>query len=221
MRPIDKGKAPSEKFKRYQDAEPYLEERIGAYCSYCELPLQHAPEVEHKVAKSCGGDLTAWDNLLLSCKYCNTRKGAIVAAGEAENYLWPDEDDTFHVFSYEQPIPCLNEAYLATQAPALRKKAESLFHLVQLDHVPKCIEDKDRRDRERRKAMNYAVQSRQGLQGINDEADRQAYRQNILRLVESSGFFSVWMTVFHNDPEMMKDLIWIFPGTAKRFFAET
>lgn len=73
MRPVDKGAAPSVVFEKYQDAEPYLEERLGPYCSFCEMSIRHVPEVEHKEAKSAVGDLTAWDNLLLSCKYCNTR----------------------------------------------------------------------------------------------------------------------------------------------------
>ena len=79
--------------------------------------------------------------------FLEKRIGAIVAAGEAGNYLWPDQDDTFHVFSYEQSIPRLNEAYLTTQDPVVRQRAENLFKLVQLDHVPGCIKDKDRRNK--------------------------------------------------------------------------
>mgnify|MGYP002224548400 CR=1 FL=1 len=55
---------------------PYLERRIGMYCSYCEFSIPHVPEVEHVVSKSKGGDLTDWNNLNLGCKYCNTRKKA-------------------------------------------------------------------------------------------------------------------------------------------------
>lgn len=98
MRPVDKGKAPDKIFKKYQDAELHLEERIGAYCSFCEFHIQHVPEVEHREAKSSGGEVLEWENLLLSCKYCNTRKGKIVKVGEKGQYIWPDEDDTFHVF---------------------------------------------------------------------------------------------------------------------------
>ena len=74
MRPVDKGDSPYEKIDKYQDALPYLEEKIGLYCSYCEMPIKHVPEVEHVVSKSKGGDLTAWENLNLGCKYCNSRK---------------------------------------------------------------------------------------------------------------------------------------------------
>ena len=54
MRPVDKGAAPQKEYKQYKDAEPDLEERIGAYCSFCEMSINHVPEVEHKEAKSCG-----------------------------------------------------------------------------------------------------------------------------------------------------------------------
>ena len=122
MRPIEKGAAPDVEFKKYSEAEPFLEERLGAYCSFCEFPIKHVPKVEHNVAKSQGGEVLNWSNLLLSCKYCNTRKGAVVKKGEKENYLWPDEDDTFHCFSYDNGFPKLNsrETYL-TQIKMLAK----------------------------------------------------------------------------------------------------
>lgn len=74
MRPINKGESPYKKINEYKDALPYLERRIGMYCSYCEFSIPHVPEVEHVVSKSKGGDLTDWNNLNLGCKYCNTRK---------------------------------------------------------------------------------------------------------------------------------------------------
>ena len=78
MRPINKGESPYKKINEYKDALPYLERRIGMYCSYCEFSIPHVPEVEHVVSKSKGGDLTDWNNLNLGCKYCNTRKKAQV-----------------------------------------------------------------------------------------------------------------------------------------------
>lgn len=78
MRAVDKGEAPETEYKKYQDAEPELEARIGAYCSFCEMSIKHVPEVEHRETKVAGGELLKWENLLLSCKYCNTRKGTQV-----------------------------------------------------------------------------------------------------------------------------------------------
>lgn len=87
MRPVYKGEAPYETIGKYQEAEPYLEERLGPYCSFCELRIIHVPEVEHIEAKAEGGSLTDWNNLLLSCKYCNTRKGTKVKKDEKTQYL--------------------------------------------------------------------------------------------------------------------------------------
>ena len=74
MRPVNKGDSPYQKIKSYGDALPYLEKRLGIYCSFCEMRINHVPEVEHVASKTRGGDLTAWNNLLLGCKYCNSRK---------------------------------------------------------------------------------------------------------------------------------------------------
>ena len=73
MRAVDKGDSPYENINRYQDAIPFQRERIGLYCSYCEMLIKHVPEVEHKVSKSLGGELTEWENLLLESDIRNTR----------------------------------------------------------------------------------------------------------------------------------------------------
>lgn len=52
MRPVNKGSSPYTTIKKYQQALPYLEKAIGSYCSYCEMKLDNAPEVEHVAAKS-------------------------------------------------------------------------------------------------------------------------------------------------------------------------
>ncbi len=68
--------------------------------------------------------------------------------------------------------------------------------------------------------MNCARISKQGLQSMANEEDRRIYRGQILLLAKFSGFFSVWMTIFHDDSETMKALIQAFPGTERRFFVE-
>lgn len=100
MRPVNKGESPYEEIADYDEALPYLEERIGLYCSYCEMPVFHVPEVEHVVSKTQGGNRTKWENLLLGCKYCNTRKSNKVTAENENEYLWPDRYNTALAFSY-------------------------------------------------------------------------------------------------------------------------
>lgn len=217
MRPVTKGEAPDKKFKKYQEAEPYLEERLGAYCSFCEMSINHVPEVEHKEAKARGGDEMAWENLLLSCKYCNTRKGTIVAKGDKEKYFWPDEDDTFHAFLYNGILPELNEEYLQNQGEAIRQKARNLFQLVQLDNVPISPAVKDRRYTMRNEVRNYALNSKQGWDKVKKTSEKGTYLQQIEMLAKASGFFSVWMNVFKDDMEVKRILVNAFKGTREEY----
>ena len=219
MRPVDKGEEPKEKYAKYQDAEKLLEERIGAYCSFCELPIVHVPEVEHREAKAAGGDLLAWKNLLLSCKYCNTRKGKKVAAGEKGLYLWADEDDTFHAFTYAKGIPKINRDFLQEKGNGMEQRASNLFRLVRLGHIPKPKE-RDRRWNQRMEAYNLAVDSLEDWKGIKEREDKESYLKQTLRLAKSAGFFSVWMEVFKEHKDVQKRLIEEFKGIKKECFGD-
>ena len=77
-----------------------LEEKIGLYCSYCEMPITHVPEVEHMISRKHGGNWIAWSNLLLGCKYCNSRKDAKTTLENVKEYLRPDADNTAVAFSH-------------------------------------------------------------------------------------------------------------------------
>ena len=220
MRPVDKGKAPEKIYKKYQDAEPDLEERIGAYCSFCELPIMHVPEVEHKEAKAKGGDELKWDNLLLSCKYCNTRKGTKVGVGDKGKYLWPDEDDTFHPFLYDRDIPRLNEDYLKGQSEEVQQKALNIYNLVKLGTIPTSPKIKDKRYFARSEARNYAVKSKEGWETVKQTSVRESYLEQIKMLAENSGFFSTWMSVFQDDVEVKEMLVNAFKGTKKEYCLE-
>lgn len=219
MRPVDKGKRPIN-FKKYRDAEPYLEDRLGAYCSFCEMDISHAPEVEHKEAKSKGGSELEWDNLLLSCKYCNTRKGIYVKKGDKEKYIWPDTDDTFHAYLYDEDLPRLNEDYLKTKNIVEKEKAENLFNLLKLNNYPITPKDRDKRFAKRNEARNYAISSREGLKLIKGEDERKVYLELVKNLAKSSGFFSVWMEVFKDDEEIKDMLISIYSGTRREYVSD-
>lgn len=217
MRPINKGEAPEKEFKKYQDAEAYLENRIGEYCPFCEFPIKHVPEVEHIEAKKRGGAELEWENLLLSCKYCNTRKGTIVGRGEKGKYLWPDEDDTFHAFSYDTDIPMLSEGYLKRQGENVRERADNLFQLIKLDNVPTSPKNKDRRYMKRNEARNCAIESKIGWEKVSRLSERETYLNLIVMLARETGFFSTWMNVFKEDQEVKELLVEAFKGTKKEY----
>ena len=112
MRPVNKGKSPYQKIDDYSEALPYLEKQLGAYCSYCEFPIKHVPEVEHIASKTNGGDRTDWNNLLLGCKYCNTRKSKTTSPEDVDEYIWPDHDNTALAYTYQNGVPEVNEKKL-------------------------------------------------------------------------------------------------------------
>ena len=105
MRPVNRGTPPTDasgkeiSFEEYNDAREDLVHRIGAYCSYCELP-QPTPDVEHVQPKSLRPTLRlVWKNFLLACKSCNSIKQDKPV--RLSQTLWPDRDNTARAFLYE------------------------------------------------------------------------------------------------------------------------
>lgn len=223
MRPVDKGESPYEKIKKYQDALPYLAKKIGLYCSYCEMPIIHLPEVEHIISKKYGGDWTDWNNLLLACKYCNTRKLAKTTSQNVGDYLWPDVDNTALAFSYINGFPVVNEAVLKELDPTEKfcKKAQSTYEMVGLGNEPELKwGDKDRRFLNRNASYYRALKSLENWQHIKDapERYRKDMKEQIMMTATADGFFSVWMTVFADEPQILLGLLERFPGTNRAYY---
>ena len=72
----------------------------------------------------------------------------------------------------------------------------------------------DRRWNNRREAWDIAVESKQDLE-TNDTPEM---RRQIIRSATARGYWSVWMTVFEDDPDMLERLIESFPGTCADCF---
>jgi uncharacterized protein (TIGR02646 family) len=216
MRPVTRGDSPrceagdEREFAHYHDARDDLEARLGAYCSYCELPLQHSPHVEHVQPKSCHPELaTRWENLLLACGHCNSCKGSEdVALGD---YLWPDRDNTAWAFGYDSGG---NVNVRAGLTPAGNDRATRTIDLLGLTNRPTVS---DRRRRWRRHAWDVALRAKGNLAANGGEALRRQVRDTAL----GHGFFSVWMTVFRDDADMCRRFIEAFPGTADGCFDES
>lgn len=224
MRPVKKEKSPYIAIGKYEEALPYLEEAFGLYCSYCENPITHVPEVEHISAKSKGGALTDWNNLLLGCRYCNSRKGIQVTPTNVDNYLWPDKDNTALAYTYQGGIPKVNETALNHVDPTGERltKAKNLFALVDLGNVP-APWVKDRRFHQRNKAYELAVEALTDWQLAKTctSEGKDVIKRLIVSNARGYGFFSVWMTVFVDEPDICKALLDAFPGTNHIYFDET
>lgn len=215
MRPVDKGDSPYDSISHYSEALSYLEAKIGIYCSYCEMPIKNAPHVEHKESKNSGGALIDWKNLLLSCVYCNSRKLEQIKSGQANSCIWPDSDNTFLAYSYENGMPSLNDMYLMSLGQLIYDKAKKLFDIVVLDNMPLNPKDKDRRWKHRMEAFGIASDLYKDWIEVKNTAYKHKTIQSIKYNANNSGFFSIWMMVFKNEVEIKNTLIQAFTGTAR------
>lgn len=212
MRPIDKGNCPYTSISSYQDARPFLIERMGELCSYCEMHLDSGLAVEHVQPKSRQPEkICEWSNLLLACGNCNPTKGDTdINDSNIHDYLWPDIDNTFLALKYsEGGIIGVNE----NLPSEIQEKAWRLIRLVGLDKTPDVSESySDRRWENRRKEWDKAELVKKDLA----ENDTEQHRKTIAELVDK--YFSIWMTVFADDADMKRRFIEKFKGTAKDCF---
>jgi len=227
MRPVVRGDCPEDEngnecsYTNYQNARGELIKRLGEYCSYCEMRLETSLAVEHVRPKKPKGEKANiperefdWNNFLLACSNCNSTKGNTdVVLGE---YFWPDRDNTFNALQY-------SEGGLITPAQHLSRdleiKAKKTVELTGLDKHPlmNAASDpkaSDRRWRNRRETWDIAMESKTDLAACNTPQ----MRRQILRSVH--GYWSIWMTVFQDEPDMLKEFIEAFPGTCLECFDE-
>jgi HNH endonuclease len=210
MRPVDRGLAPRS-YQQYEDAIEDLTAQLGKYCSYCERYISIGLAVEHVLPKSLHPELkTTWTNFLLGCTNCNSVKGAQdIEIGDS---LWPDRDNTLLAIVYTKGgfVTLANGLNAAQQS-----KTQALLNLVGLQRHPTASGTKparrDKRWQDRDNVWELAERCREDFEKLGqvDEA-----RKLIIKVATSRGFFSVWMIVFDNYPDVKKELIKSFPGTA-------
>lgn len=252
MRAIDKGDWPinektqkqvkfhSDKVKpsddtNYRKANRYLTERLGKYCSFCEMQLETGLHVEHKLpkdSKSAYPELRGdWNNFVLACTHCNSSKNTMktkwqLKEGEKppdphivlDAYYWPDQDNTTCLFEYERGGLISINQYLTDDQ---LEKAEKTFKLTDIGKQTVNKNNENPRLEARFKAYTGAKRSLEKLQQSiqrskeykNDKLIEETYEDIAIQALDK-GFFSVWMTVFQDYPDMQERLIKAFPGTS-------
>lgn len=217
MRPVVKGPAPQEAYNPYRDALEDLVDQIGSYCSYCEQVITHAPEVEHVQPKSLVPGLEhSWDNFLLGCKSCNSVKSNNPV--DLNQIAFPDTDNTFLGLSYELD----GHVKVSTLLPPY--EAGLMASIVKLVKLHRHPDEAHRRDRPTKR--DKRVELRLDVWEIaqyqlnlyesflwNAEFSATLAEQITDYLAPAKGFFSVWMTVFRNHPDILHKFIEAFPGT--------
>jgi uncharacterized protein (TIGR02646 family) len=217
MRPIERGDVPLDDhgspkvFGEYPEARQDLIDRMGEYCSYCEMHLDASLAVEHiKPKKANPAFELDWSNFLLSCTNCNSIKGGDDL--DVNDYYWPDRHNTAQALEYgEGGIVQVNPALTQAQ----QDRAERTIKLTGLERQPNNSGTaSNRRWNNRREAWDIATLSRQDLAA----APIDGMRRQIVRTARANGFWSVWMTVFHDDETMRERLIVAFAGTCRDCF---
>ncbi len=220
MRPVERGAWPQTRdgsnveFSHYRDARNELATRLGFYCSYCEMPKQEAIDVEHMAPKARAPHLERdWHNFLLACTACNSRKSDNPDPSRLDSYLWPDRDNTFAAIVW-------HDGFSATVSDkvsgAVAAKAAMTIQLTRLNATePLRPKLKDLRRYHRMQAHSKALLNKVLLE---NEPHSSGLRTSIAMTAVATGYFSVWMHVFADDPDMRRRFIDAFPGTARDCF---
>lgn len=203
MRPVVKGSAPRS-YSHWGQARNDLANQIGWYCSYCEMGVSNMIEVEHIVPRNHGGPELDWENFLLSCKYCNTVKSSNNLA--RDGYIWPDRDNTDLAFVYSE----LN--VIEPKNNGIRREGRATIDLTGLDRGPNGLNlptDADSRWIFRIQAWLVAKLSRENW----NKRPSPEMADQIAKTAIGTGFFSIWMKIFEDTPQVQSEIKNQFPNT--------
>lgn len=216
MRPVRRDASPqSTDFADYKDAKPYLISRLGPYCSYCERKIVTMLAVEHLQPKGLASYTHLegrWENFLLACVNCNSKKRSknVIFA----QLFFPDRDNTFLAFTY------LPDGTIEPSAQACsfgqKSIADATLSLTGLDEPISIATDENGKqiaiDRVAQRMEAWA-KAQETKADIDADPGNEIVRKYAVRLAMETGFFSIWMTVFHSDIDIRLRLINAFPGT--------
>lgn len=219
MRPIKKGGWPIDKatnsmiiFKDHKEARPYLTQRTGMYCHLCEMKIENVPAIEHIKHQAHSPNLKLhWENFLLICTYCNSRKtkGAI----KTYDYYWPHIHNTYLPFDYNSPL--VNAGISVNTQLSLKEQSKALatLKLYGLQEEKDSYGSIDNRYQGRREAYSKALNAL-------FEYENELISINAIINLAGAGFWSVWFTVFRNHPEVLSQLLnnFDFRGTEASCF---
>lgn len=207
MRPVNKN-PPAGPFSDPAAAQKPLYERLGKYCSYCERWMPCGLAVEHKRPKSKHPFYKfLWSNFLLSCGNCNSGKG--YRRVFLKYYFWPDVDNTFRAFNYD------NEGFVSVSKSLPKQKRRIAQRTIQVlglnRHLWKNRKPAQSDDRwsDRRSAWQKAELLRIELE--NHDTTQQ--RNHIINMALERGMLSIWLSVFRDHPQIKVRLLQAFLGT--------
>ena len=202
-------------YRGWRDAKHDLETEIGKYCSYCERPgYRSALDVEHILPKAIAKfeHLSfRWDNFLLACKNCNSIKGSKEYNPDAT--AMPHKDNLLLTVSISEG------GNLSLKDGLLDIEAASTFNFFELTGVNRNpAHPLHSRNNDRWEARMKTWDIAQNF--LKDYKNHEIRQARVIEMALTSGFWSIWMTVFQDFPEIKAQLIKEFPGTATEAFDE-
>lgn len=221
MKPVKKGIL-RRNFTAYGQAKALLLDKLGQHCSYCEAYGQPQNlDVEHIYPKQPHPEFELkWKNFLVSCKTCNTYKNNHLGSARQTRlearFLWPHRDNTFRAFEYFADGRVEVRQGLKK---TVRQAAEATREMVGLLRSPaKAKEFEDL-------GIPYEGASKRSQQWKQAEIFRTMYLENpspakataFADIAVRLGYFSIWMAVFHDRPEMRRELIRAFKADPSCF----
>ncbi|MCI5168719.1 MAG: hypothetical protein D3903_22140 [Candidatus Electrothrix sp. GM3_4] len=214
MRPVDKGMSPRV-YTDYGKARHELAQRIGYYCSYCEMKVRNCIEVEHILPENQGGERLQWSNFLLSCKYCNTIKND--HNNNLTDYLWPDRDNTDLAFTYSEEKAIEPNSNQPQNVQSLALKTIILIGLDRLPSGKNKPTEADTRWISRKEAWDLARKEyTDWLEAPIIQMARSIARASL------NGHYSIWIEVFKDEPLVLNEIddIYRVHGLYKKFDAD-
>lgn len=229
MRPIERGNVPLNEdgtpktVSDYKNWRKDLLDRLGNYCSYCEMALNDSPQVEHVIAQDVDSALALeWINMLLACSACNRAKWNHLCPS-ATHYL-PTHHNTFLSFRLLKTKNLRHQDEAASFVivnPILqanqRLKAQNTVDLCRLnvDFTAIRSEQKvtDLRWRYRREAIFDAELWRKEWDDWGQNSANQ-FIELLITNAKAKGFWTAWFTVFQDVRAVREALINGFKGTA-------
>ena len=210
MRSINKGTVPKKEdgtdkeYTSYGQAKDDLRDRIDSFCSYCEMNIENQPDIEHVSPKSVNPHLeTAWSNFLLACKPCN-----IIKSNDNETrdgYVFPDTNNTSFLYEYS-----INGVKVKDDLDdQIKVLATATFNLVKLNRKVDTSNRSDDRAIARLNSWNKAQEALIDLLELpTDPAMIRATARSC------NGFFSMWLQIFKDYPEVKRNILNNVAGTA-------
>ena len=223
MRPVNRGEIPKKEdgtdkvYTSYKQAKDDLKNALGAYCSYCEMGIENQVDIEHVIPQHHDSSLeNDWNNFLLACKTCNIIKSDKNIS--RNGYVFPDTHNTSFLYKYS-----INGVNVRDDLDEdIKIVATATFNLVKLNRDVDTSNMTDDRKFARNNSWNKAQEA---LKDFLELLPITSTPEKKYALVNSTantcnGFFSMWIQIFKDYPEVKKAILENVNGTDMQCYDE-